>query len=315
MSKKPALSTMWSQLRYDNLVEFIDAARAIGFEKVELSHIVTPKMIESLPESLFSTLRVLHHPSPNPGGVPEVSDPNESRRAEAVAAAQETIAWAADLGAEVIVMHLGVVAVDRRWENAIRARWLQGQREAPSFRILSEHIRALRAEQAAPYLEAARRSLAQLVPICYKKGVKLALENGEWCFSMPNLDEARHLLEEFDTPTLGLWLDTGHATIQERVGFGSLLEWAQLAPHRLLGLHYHDVDGLRDHLIPGNGTIDWHALAPHIPAHALPTCEFDWYYTPDEIAAGVACLAAHGLVAAKAKKGNREGLPLHAQDF
>ena len=298
MCKKPALSTMWSQLRYDNLVDFIGAARSIGFEKIELSHIVTPKMIEALPQSLFSAVRVLHHPCPNPGGVPEISDPDENRRAAAVKAAQQTIEWAAQIGAEVIVMHLGVVGIDRRWENAIRARWLQGQYVKESFRSLTDQIRALRVAYAARYFEAAHRSLAELVPIAYEKGINLALENGEWCFSLPNLDEARQLLNEFDSPTLGLWLDTGHATIQERLGFGSLLEWAQLAPHRLLGLHYHDVDGIRDHLIPGNGTIDWQTLAHHIPAHALPTCEFDWYYTAEEIRRGVACLAAHGLILA-----------------
>jgi len=296
MHKKPALSTMWSQLRHDNLIDFMTAAHSIGFEHVELSHIITPQMIKALPQSLFSSVRVLHHPCPNAGGVPEISDPNESKRIAAVKAATQTIEWSAKIGADLIVMHLGVVGVDRRWENAIRARWLQGQRFDKSFHTLSEQIRALRATQAPLYFAAARRSLAELVPIAHKNGVRIALENGEWCFSMPNLAEARHLLSEFDTPTLGIWIDTGHATIQERLGFGTLLDWANLAPNRLLGLHYHDVDGIRDHVIPGNGTIDWAAFAEHIPMEALPTCEFDWYYSADEIRAGVECLVKHGLV-------------------
>ena len=298
MSQKPALSTMWSQLRHDDLIDFITAVHAIGFEQVELSHIVTPQMIKALPQSLFSSVRVLHHPCPNAGRVPEISDPNESKRIAAVKAAIQTIEWSAKIGADVIVMHLGVVGVDRRWENAIRARWLQGQRFDESFHRLSEQIRALRAAQAPHYFAAARHSLAELVPIAYENGVRIALENGEWCFSMPNLAEAEQLLSEFDTPALGIWIDTGHATIQERLGFSSLLDWAKLAPNRLLGLHYHDVDGIRDHVIPGNGTIDWATLAQHIPTHALPTCEFDWYYSAQEIQAGVECLVKHGLVLA-----------------
>ncbi|HEX8683086.1 MAG TPA: TIM barrel protein [Ardenticatenaceae bacterium] len=295
--RRPALSTMWSQLRHENLAEFVGVALALGFEQVELSHVVTPEMLEALPAALAPAVRVLHHPCPNPGGVPELSDPDEGRRGMAVGAAKQSIEWAARLGAGVVVLHLGVVGVDPRWENAVRARWLQGEREEMTFTMLAGFVEGLRASQAARYLDAARRSLAQLVPFARERGVQLGLENGEWCFSIPSLEEARLLLDDFDTPTVGLWVDTGHATIQERLGFDSLLAWVQLAPERLLGLHYHDVNGLRDHLVPGRGTIDWRALSEHIPAHALPTCEFDWYYTPEEIVAGAERLGINGLVA------------------
>lgn len=293
----PALSTMWSQLRYDNLLEFISAARAMGFEEVELSHVVTPAMLAVLPEEAYGAVRVLHHPCPNAGGVPDLSDPDEARRTAAVEALRQSIEWAARVGAKVVVLHLGTVGVDARWENALRARWLQGEREEATFATLVGYVAGLRAAQAERFLDAARRSLAQVLPLARERGVRLALENGEWLFAIPSLEEARVLLDDFNLPTVGLWLDTGHATILERLGVGSLLAWAQMAPERLLGLHYHDVHGLRDHLIPGKGTIDWAALAPHIPLTALPTCEFDWYYPPEEVAAGAARLAAAGLVA------------------
>ncbi len=194
-------------------------------------------------------------------------------------------------------MHLGRVdGLDHRWENALRARWLQGQREESIFLETLGFVRELRAGNAERYVEAAHRSLAELVPHAREAGVKIGLENSEWVLSIPNVEEARQLLEVFGADIVGLWVDTGHATILERLGVESLLAWAQLAPTRLLGLHYHDVNGLRDHLIPGQGTIDWRALATHIPAHVLPSCEFDWYYTPEEIASGVRELSRYGLV-------------------
>ncbi len=296
MPHPPALSTMWMQLRHDTLAAFIQDAQRLGIDHVELSHVVTPAQIEALPAPLAPTVRVLHHPCPNPGGVPELSEVDEARRTAAVAHATQSIAWAARLGARVVVMHLGIVELDRRWENALRARWLQGEAQGEHYARVGRAPRHAARRPAAPHLDAARRSLAALVPVAARHGLRLALENGEWVAAIPSLDEARSLLAEFDPATVGLWLDTGHATILERLGFDTLLAWARLAPERLLGLHYHDVHGLRDHLIPGNGTIDWPALAPHLPAHALPTCEFDWYYTPDEIRAGVAHLVAHGLV-------------------
>jgi sugar phosphate isomerase/epimerase len=292
----PALSSMWSQLRYADMDSFISAAESMGFPYVELGHVVEPARIEELSLSIAGSVRVLHHPCPNPGGVPQLSDPDQARRRAAVEAATVTIEWAARLGVGVVVTHLGEVAVDRRWENALRARWLQGESETHLYGQLFSTVVRMRQERVGPFLDAARRSLSDLTPLLRERGVRLALENGEWIASLPTTQEARLLLDEFDEVIIGLWLDTGHATILERLGTGSLVAWAQLAPERLSGTHYHDVAGLRDHLIPGNGTIDWAGLAPLIPAHALPTCEFDWYYSSEEVRAGAARLASHGLL-------------------
>jgi sugar phosphate isomerase/epimerase len=295
----PALSTMWMQLRHATLTEYITAARAMGFEQIELSHVVTTEMLQSLLPGQKG-IRVLHHPCPNDGGVPELSDPEETRRARAMAALRQTLRWAARLGAEAVVLHLGIVAgLDRRWENALRARWQAGQAGTTEYAALYRQVEQLRAAQAAPFLDAARRSLAEIIPEAAAFGLRLGLENGEWLAAIPNLAEWGSLLAEFDTPTVGAWFDTGHATIVERLSNSStpLCGWAQLAGSRLVGLHYHDVAGLRDHLTPGLGTVDFQALRPFISPEALPTCEFDWYFNTHEIRAGVEHLAACGLIA------------------
>ncbi len=281
-----ALSTMWMQLRYERLAPFIEAVHAIGIPYVELSHIITSAQIAELPATLYSALRVLHHPCPNPGSVPELSDPDPHRRAHAITALQNTIVWAARTGVRVVVLHPGRVEVDSRWENALRARYLQG---AVSTELLTQ-VLALRAAQQPIHWDAIREALDAIVPFAQQHDVKLGLENGEWVFNMPNLPELVQILDTYPD-TIGYWVDTGHATILERLGLTRLKEWLALAPSRLLGLHYHDVYGLRDHLTPGRGTIDWHALAPLIPMHALPTAELDWYYSADEIRDGVQHLA------------------------
>lgn len=282
-----ALSTMWMQLRYERLAPFIEAVQSLDIPYVELSHIVTPRQIAELPASLYSSVRVLHHPCPNPGSVPDLSDPNPVRHARAIAALQRTIAWAARLGVRVVVLHLGLVGVDSRWENALRARFLQG---APSEDLL-HHVLALRAAQQSPHWDAIRAALDIVVPFAQQHDVQLALENGEWLFNLPSIEECRTLLDAYPD-TLGYWVDTGHATIIERLGGTPLTDWLRLAPDRLLGLHYHDVNGLRDHLIPGNGTIDWQSIAPLVPPHALPTAELDWYYTAEEIKVGIALISS-----------------------
>jgi sugar phosphate isomerase/epimerase len=277
---------MWMQLRYERLAPFIEAVQAMGISYVELSHIVTPTQLAALPTTLYKAVRVLHHPCPNPGAVPDLSDPNPQRRARAIAALQNTIVWAARLGVRVVVLHLGRVGVDSRWENALRARYLQ---HTPSDELLN-HVLALRAAHNAPHWDAVREALDMIVPFAQQHDVQLGLENGEWVFNMPNLPELAQILSTYPD-TVGYWVDTGHATILERLGLEPLQEWLTLAPSRLLGVHYHDVHGLRDHLIPGRGTIEWDAIIPLIPAHALPTAELDWYYNTEEIREGCERLA------------------------
>ncbi|MCZ7568404.1 MAG: sugar phosphate isomerase/epimerase [Ardenticatenaceae bacterium] len=263
--RAPALSTMWMQLRHSNLHEFVTAAGTVGFRQVELSHVVTGEMLAGF-SPVPGLVRTLHHPCPNDDSVPELSSPDEAERARAVLAALRTLEWATRLEAEAVVLHLGVVAsLDRRWENGLRSRWLAGLGGTPACATLAQTIRQMRAAQVEPFLTAAHRSLAELVPHAERLALRLGLENGEWVTSIPSLDELDHILADFPAPTVGAWLDTGHATILERLGGTPLTSWAERIGPRLLGLHYHDVARLRDHLIPGLGSIDFAALAPTSP--------------------------------------------------
>ncbi|MCB0076160.1 MAG: sugar phosphate isomerase/epimerase [Anaerolineales bacterium] len=291
-----ALSTMWMQLRHRTLADFCEAAQRLGFDFVELSHVVTLAQISELPAGYGPRVRVLHHPCPNPGGVPALSSLDAERHATAVAHAKQSLDWAARLGAGTVVLHLGEVAVDPRWENAVRARWLQGQRrgDAAPYEALLGTVLSQREAHAAPHRTATRRALDQLLPYAAQRNVVLAMESGEWFRALPSLPEAEALLAQYDD-TLGLCIDTGHVTILERLGGPTLDQWLTLNPARLRALHLHDVRGLRDHLVPGNGTLDWPRLASLVPRHALLTCEFDWYYGEDELVAGRRLLADAGL--------------------
>jgi sugar phosphate isomerase/epimerase len=55
----------------------------------------------------------------------------------------------------------------------------------------------------------------------------------------------------------------------------------------MLGVHLHDVVGLKDHLAAGLGQVDWDMVARYVPASALRTCEFQSFNSPQEVAAGL----------------------------
>ena len=91
-------------------------------------------------------------------------------------------------------------------------------------------------------------------------GVRLALENGP--DSMWALD---YLLEALgDKPeqtNLGICIDVGHAHISHDAGRQPITSYLERYRSQLIHLHLHDNNGTGDdHLSPGAGTIDWHAV-------------------------------------------------------
>ena len=53
-----------------------------------------------------------------------------------------------------------------------------------------------------------------------------------------------------------------------------------------VGVHAHDVVGLRDHLAPGSGSLSFESLLARLPHTAVVTLEVDWYLTEPEVVAG-----------------------------
>jgi len=102
--------------------------------------------------------------------------------------------------------------------------------------------------------EILRRSLTDLVSAAGTAGVTLALENMPASLGSP--EELVEIMHWFDSPRLGVLLDTGHAHVRDGVARSF-----QTVREHLVDFHVHDNSGLRDdHLQPPYGTIDWAAF-------------------------------------------------------
>jgi sugar phosphate isomerase/epimerase len=64
--------------------------------------------------------------------------------------------------------------------------------------------------------------------------------------------------------------------------------------NRLVGFHLHDCLGLRDHLIPGRGRVDFAMVVSYLRADTVPACEFDYYEEVAGIREGLDFLRAAG---------------------
>lgn len=143
------------------------------------------------------------------------------QREGAIAAHRQTVDFAAELGGCILVTHdIRIPEPDEPEGPSRRAAFIDG-------------VRAV-----ATYAEA--------------NGVRLALENlGSGYTREP--DRLVALMDEFDTPSVGVVIDTGHRNLS-----GDPAAALRIVGQHLITLHLHDNHGAQDeHLLCGQGSIDW----------------------------------------------------------
>jgi len=209
-----------------SVVQALPLIRQAGFEAVSLT--AEPwEMCTYLTEDGRKTLRglleenrlavdSLHAPYPRADRLFSLYDAD---RQEAVRLCKLAIDAAAELGAAAVVIHL-----------------------IQPYDIPEGHARRM-------MVEAGRGSVSLLASHAARKGVKLALENGQEA----SYDEVvGRFLEEFGGDAVGLCYDTGHENVQGRC-FSFLEQYGRY----LTVLHIHDNEGTDSHLLPYEGNIDW----------------------------------------------------------
>ena len=164
-------------------------------------------------------------------------------------------------------------------------------------------------------IERAVGVLAGVVGDLRGAGVALGIETGYHAWELPTAGGMRRLLEGVelaesravvgDAAVVGAWLDTGHVGVQENVGTATFEGWFGAVAGvgaRWVGVHWHDVVGVRDHLAVGTGTVagpllgavERRPVAASAWAGRSETCEFDHYLTDSEIAEGARLVVGAG---------------------
>ncbi len=275
----PALSTMWTdQPRFANdLRPFARLAASWGFEAIEVSHVTSVDQFDSLLSDPVLPVVSVHLPAPRvvlgDGRVNlslNLAATDEDERMEAVRHAVRSLEFAGRAGARAAVVHMGGVAQPIPAEAKLRRLFDEGLIEDPAAEALRAEARRERADLAASHLEAATRSLEEL--ILADSGMVIGLENRFHYHEIPLPDELDRLLDRFPSDQVGSWLDVGHAVVLERLGLVPLEDGLRRLD-RAVGSHLHEVDGIRDHRAPGHGDVDWSRIAPGLPGDAIRTLE------------------------------------------
>ncbi len=298
-----ALSTMWAIGQFQNLADFFSAGRAMGFARFELNHAINSAMLKGL--ALDGKIVSVHEPCPAEISMAALNERgwlisalDEERRQQGVRAVQRSIDLAQELGVRTVVVHAGKVDVDRQLEKTLWNLFEAGQAHTTQYGEAKDRLLAARAAQAEANLEAVRRSLVELADYAGRAAIKLGIENRYHYLEIPSPDELGRLLEVIGDDRLGFWYDVGHAHTLERLGFYDHRTWLQRYASRMIGVHFHDVIGLKDHQAPGTGEVDWELVADYLPDNSIiRTCEFRHYLTSEQVLAGLQFLAGKRCIA------------------
>jgi len=280
-----AISTTWKYTPHTILKGFLAEIKGLGLEAIEIGYDFTSEKINAL-IPLLSDFNIQVSSVHNFCPLPEenifkrfytdyyrLSSLDETERAAAVRATKRTINTAAQLHARVVVIHAGVVEMDRAYTRDILALYRDGGAGTLRYEKLKEELIRIRDIKKTLYIAAVIRSLEEILTYAKARGIKIGLECRYYPEEIPNLAEAGYLLKLFSSQGLVYWHDMGHAQVQENLGFSSQGAYMEQLAEYLYGFHIHDVEGLRDHKAPFTGTIDTDAIMTYMKPDMLKVIE------------------------------------------
>jgi sugar phosphate isomerase/epimerase len=248
-----------------------------GFSRVELSHgiriTLVPGILKAVEEGVVK-VGSTHNFCPLPVGVlhaaPNVFQPSaadERERDQWLRQTKRSIDFAAQVGASVLVCHLG----------SVKYLWLQPDRHMASY--LSAHPDAVRSGDKAyralvekalhnlrkrmgPYWQRTQDCVKSVLDYAAEKKVRLALENRERFEELPvDADFPAMLAGLPPNAFAGYWHDSGHAHLKESMGVIDHRGQLEANASRLIGFHLHDVVDGHDHQAIGSGSIDFEMVS------------------------------------------------------
>ena len=292
-----SLSTMWAQ--QDRFVadmhRFVDEARQLGYDAIEVSHLTPAAQYERLATSPDLRISSIHAPAPfvrddagRGNSSFNLASPEVDEHRAAIDYTKGSIDLARHADVRFVVVHLGAIgAAMFDEERELRRLFDSGTRDGERVEALREACHRLRAEQIGPWLEQAVRSFEELAEYAEDAGVAIGLENRLHYHEIPQPEECRELLEELSAGVGGYWHDVGHAEVQARLGLVDKHLWLDTNGDQCIGAHLHDVDGIGDHRAPGHGDVDWSYIAAGLPPDAVRVFEINQTQPAEAVAATI----------------------------
>ncbi len=280
-----AISTSWNVKLDTDLREWMKTITSLGFKAIELSYTLTNAQlteIESLLKEFSVRVTSIHNFCPLPFDEPSPRHPSnhyrlssleDYERAKAVDWTQVTIDTAKRVGAGVVVIHAGTVEMDEEMAKKMFGLYSAGKNDTAEFTKARDELLKIRKEKKAPYLEALKKSLADVMDYAQDNGIKIGLETRYYPIEIPNFEEVGYFLDLFGKKGMYYWHDVGHAEVNERLKIKEHLDFLKTYKDKMIGVHLHGMRLLRDHLAPFDGDMDLTKVLPYFPGDMIKVIE------------------------------------------
>lgn len=280
-----AISTAWNSRKYLNVKEVLQEIKGAGFVSIEISHHFTSERFEELikwSNALAVKIVSIHNFCPLPSkprsnrstsDYYRLSSLDEDERTKAVEYTKKTIDTAKKFSVEAVVVHAGTVELRKDYGREMIELCKSGNGNSRAFSELQRKFITERENKKPQHLEAAAKSLEEILDYAFKAKVKIGLETRYYPEEIPNFEEIGYFLKLFGDKGLFYWHDVGHAEASERLGFTQHVRFLKEFSGRMIGMHIHDIIGFKDHLAPFTGELDYSKIAPYLTNDLIKVIE------------------------------------------
>lgn len=296
-----SLTTRWNARRHETGESMLDEILNLGFDHVELGFDLTPNLIPGVRSRVaagqmkvdslhaFCPLPPVPFPSPEPFTLAAL-DPNI--RANALHYLENTIRFAAEMGARVVVAHAG--NVEMKLISPQLVEWTAaGRQYDEAYEKARMHLIVTREKAAPAQLAHLYTGVERLLPLLEEHRIALAFEILPTWEAIPTEVEMEKLLAHFNSTRLRCWLDLGHGQIRENLGLIGHARWAKRLRPWLAGMHIHDVRHPgTDHLMPPAGSTNFELFKELAHDDIIRVIEPSPSVAADDIVAGLKIIRA-----------------------
>ncbi|OKP99562.1 sugar phosphate isomerase/epimerase [Paenibacillus sp. P46E] len=292
-----SFSTCWNIKRHTRGSEMVREIRELGFRRVELNYNVTQEMlttIEPMIERGEIGISSVHNTFPH------VPDPDygtdsvllgfgeEDKRQHAIELLVRSAEYAQRYGGEAVVVHPGEVPFPNDISKELEQIYNGQGRDSEAYRSKWAELMERRETYSAGYVQKIIESLDEVCNRALSKGlsVRFGIETRSRPQQIPTLAEAKTIIKALKGAPVGIWYDTGHAIMMDRLGLYDSVREMEGLMEDIVGVHIHETLGLSDHWCPYVNSKDmefYDAYLPMIERAQVKVYELKAACRPEEI--------------------------------
>ncbi|MCM3781503.1 sugar phosphate isomerase/epimerase [Neobacillus mesonae] len=256
-----SFSTCWNIKRHSVGESMVNEIAELGFRRVELNYSVTRDMlttIEPMIEQGKIEITSVHNTFPH------IPDPDygtdsvllgfedKSKRERAIELLVGSAEYAHRYGARAVVVHPGEVPFSNDISKELYSIYNSEGKESDTYRHKWAELMDRRQEYSSGYVQTIIESLDEVCNRTLSQGihVQFGIETRSKPQQIPTLAEAKVMINALKGAPVGIWYDTGHAIMMDRLGLYDSVNEMEGLMDDIVGVHIHETIGLSDHWCP-----------------------------------------------------------------